>query len=146
VDEGATVVTHQMNQPYFERAWAAPRTLNPDRLARSQKVAKFETLTDKHVLTDKNRNIEIHSIAGSGHNDAFLMIYLPKEKILIQGDAFTTLAADAPPPTVSPYTTNLIENIERLKLDVQQHATLHGPRVATMAELRTLVGRKADSN
>ena len=33
VDEGATVVTHQMNRPYFEQAWAAPRTLNPDRLA-----------------------------------------------------------------------------------------------------------------
>ena len=85
VDEGATVVTHQMNQPYFERAWAAPRTLNPDRLAKSEKTAKFETVTDKHVLTDRNRNIEIHSIAGSGHNDAYLMIYLPKEKILIAG-------------------------------------------------------------
>ena len=75
VDEGATVVTHQMNQPYFEQAWAAPRTLNPDRLAQSKKAAKFETVTDKHVLTDSKRNIEIRSIAGSGHNDAFLMIY-----------------------------------------------------------------------
>ena len=89
VDEGATVVTHQMNRPYFEQAWAAPRTLNPDRLAQSKKEAKFETVTDRHVLTDKNRNIEIHSIANSGHNDAFIMVYLPKEKILIEGDAFT---------------------------------------------------------
>jgi glyoxylase-like metal-dependent hydrolase (beta-lactamase superfamily II) len=147
VDEGATVVTHQMNQPYFERAWAAPRTLNPDRLAKSQKAATFETVTDRLVLTDKNRNVEIHAIAGSGHNDAFVMVYLPKEKILVQGDAYTTAAAGAPPPaTVNPYTVNLVENIDRLKLDVEQLATLHGPRVGTMAELRALVGQKADSN
>jgi glyoxylase-like metal-dependent hydrolase (beta-lactamase superfamily II) len=147
VDEGATVVTHRMNQPYFETAWAAPRTLNPDRLAQSKKAPKFETVSDKHVLMDKNRNIEIHSIEGSGHNDAFLMIYLPKEKILIEGDAYTPGAADAPPPAVpNPYTVNLYENIQRLKLDVRQIAALHGPRVATMADLRAAIGQKGDTN
>ena len=39
VDEGATIVTHEMNKPYYEQAWAAPRTLNPDRLAQSKKTA-----------------------------------------------------------------------------------------------------------
>jgi glyoxylase-like metal-dependent hydrolase (beta-lactamase superfamily II) len=147
VDEGATVVTHQMNQPYFEQAWAAPRTLNPDRLAQSKKAAKFETVTDKHVLADSKRNVEIYPIVGSGHNDAFLMIYLPKEKILIEGDAFTPGAADAPPPAVpNPYTVNLYENIKRLKLDVRQIAAIHGPRVATMADLRAAIGVKADTN
>jgi glyoxylase-like metal-dependent hydrolase (beta-lactamase superfamily II) len=143
VDEGATVVTHQMNRPYYEQAWAAPRTLNPDRLAQSKKAAKFEVVTDKHVLTDKNRNIEIHQIADSGHNDGFLMVYLPKEKILIEGDAFTPGAADAPPPAVpNPYAVNLNDNITRLKLDVRQIAALHGPRVATMADLRSAIGAK----
>ena len=144
VDEGATVVTHQMNRPYFEQAWAAPRTLNPDRLAQSKKEAKFETVTDRLVLTDKNRNVEIHSIANSGHNDAFIMVYLPKEKILIEGDAFTPGPADAPPPSVpNPYTVNLNENIERLKLDVRQIAALHGPRVVTLADLRHAIGVKS---
>jgi glyoxylase-like metal-dependent hydrolase (beta-lactamase superfamily II) len=143
VDEGAAVVTHQMNRPYFEQAWTAPRTLNPDRLAQSKKEAKFETVTDRHVLTDKNRNIEILSIANSGHNAAFIMVYLPKEKILIEGDAFTPGAADAPPPAVpNPYTVNLNENIERLKLDVRQIAALHGPRLVTMVDLRTAIGLK----
>jgi glyoxylase-like metal-dependent hydrolase (beta-lactamase superfamily II) len=143
VDEGAIVVTHQMNRPYFEQAWAAPRTLNPDRLAQSKREVKFETVGDRFVLTDKNRNIEIHSIADSGHNDAFLMVYLPKEKVLIEGDAFTPGAADAPPPAVpNPYAVNLNQNIERLKLDVRQIAALHGPRVATLADLRIAIGVK----
>ena len=98
VDEGATIVTHQMNKPYYEQAWAAPHTLNPDRLAQSKKSAMFETVADKHVLTDGKRAIEIYEIAGSGHNDGFLMVYLPKEKILIEGDAYTPAAAGAPPP------------------------------------------------
>jgi glyoxylase-like metal-dependent hydrolase (beta-lactamase superfamily II) len=146
VDEGATIVTHQMNRAYYEQAWAAPRTLNPDLLAQSKKTATFETFTDKHVLTDGNRAVEVHHIAGSGHNDAFAMIYLPKEKILIEGDAYTPPAANAPPPSApNPFAVNLYDNIIRLKLDVQQIAAIHGPRVATMADLRAFIGRTADS-
>jgi hypothetical protein len=35
VDEGATVVTHEANRPFYEQAWAAPRTLMADMLAKS---------------------------------------------------------------------------------------------------------------
>jgi glyoxylase-like metal-dependent hydrolase (beta-lactamase superfamily II) len=137
VDEGATIVTHADNRPYYEKAWAAPHTINPDKLEQSKKTAMFETFTDKHVLTDGTRTIEIHKIAGGGHNDAFAMIYLPKEKILIEGDAWTPPAANAPPPAaVNPFAVNLDENITRLKLDVKQIAALHGPRLATIADLK----------
>jgi len=142
VDEGATIVTHAMNRPYYEQAWAAPRTINPDRLAQSKKTATFETFTDKHVLTDGSRAVEIHQIAGGGHNDAFAMIYLPKEKILIEGDAYTPAAANAPAPTApNPYSVNLYDNVQRLKLDVRQIAALHGPRLTTMADLRAAIGQ-----
>jgi glyoxylase-like metal-dependent hydrolase (beta-lactamase superfamily II) len=147
VAEGATIVTHEMNKPYFEKAWAAPRTLNADRLAKEQKEATFETFTDKHVLTDGRRTVEIHHIAGSGHDDAFAMVYLPAEKILIEVDAFTPGAANAPPPaTPNPYAVNLFENIQRLKLDVRQLVPLHGPRVATMADLRAATGQRSTTN
>jgi glyoxylase-like metal-dependent hydrolase (beta-lactamase superfamily II) len=146
VDEGATIVTHQMNRPYYEQAWAAPRTLNPDRLAQSKKSATFETFSDKHVLTDGKRSIEIYEIAGSGHNDGFLMVYLPKEKILVEGDAYTPLAVGAPTPAVNPFWVNLHENIQRLKLDVRQIAALHGPRLTTMADLRGAIGLGANAS
>jgi hypothetical protein len=50
IDEGATIVTLQANKPYYEKVWAQPRTINPDKLAKSQKQAHFETFTDKYVL------------------------------------------------------------------------------------------------
>ena len=147
VDEGATIVTHALNKPYYEQAWAAPRTINADKLAASKKSATFETFTDKHVLTDGRRTIEIHHIAGSGHNDAFAMVYLPAEKILVEVDAYAPPAAGAPPPAVpSPFAVNLYENIQRLKLDVRQIAALHGPRVATMADLRAFIGQRSPTH
>ena len=143
VDEGATVVTHQMNQSFYEQAWGAPRSINPDRLAQSKKAAMFETFTEKHVLTDGRRSIEVHRLAGSGHNDAFAMIFLPAEGILIEGDAFTPTAVTVPPPAMpNPFSVNLLENVERLKLNVRQIAALHGPRLTTLADLRTAIGQR----
>jgi glyoxylase-like metal-dependent hydrolase (beta-lactamase superfamily II) len=138
----AIIVTPELDKPYFEKAWAAPHTLNPDRLAKSQKAAKFETYTDKYVLTDGSRAIEIHKIAGSGHSDELSLVYLPAEKILIEADAYTPAAPNTPPPaTRNPYSVNLYENIEKLKLNVAQIAALHGPGVVTLADLRAAIGQ-----
>jgi glyoxylase-like metal-dependent hydrolase (beta-lactamase superfamily II) len=141
VDAGATIVTHKLNAPYYQKAWAAPRTINPDALTQSKKPAHFETFGDKHVLTDGNRRIEIHEITRSGHNDGFALVYLPAEKILVEADAFTPPAAGTPlPASPNPYSVNLYENIQRLKLDVSQIAALHGPRVVTLNDLRAAIG------
>jgi hypothetical protein len=96
------------------------------------------------VLTDGKRAIEIYPIAGSGHNDAFVLVYLPAEKILAEADAYTPAAANAPPPAApNPFSVNLHDNIQRLKLDVRQIAALHGPRITTMADLSAGVGPTA---
>jgi glyoxylase-like metal-dependent hydrolase (beta-lactamase superfamily II) len=143
VDEGATIVTMPMNQAFYERAWREPRTLSPDRLERSRKTPKFEPVVNgKGVLSDGRRTIEIHEQAGTAHNDAIVMVYLLKEKILIQADAWNTEAVTAPyvdtigGDFVNPYMVNLYENILRLKLKVDRIVPLHGPRTATVAELR----------
>ncbi|ESS71264.1 beta-lactamase domain-containing protein [Methyloglobulus morosus KoM1] len=147
VDEGATIVTVEANQPYYEKVWAQPRTINPDRLAKSQKQAHFETFTDKYVLTDGKRKIELYSIAGNGHNDAFLLAYLPKEKILVEADAYTPPAPNVPfPPKPNPYSVNLYQNIQKLNLDVEKIAALHGPRVVTLADLKTFIGQSYAAN
>lgn len=143
VDEGATIVTHQLNKPYYEQIWARPHTINPDRLAASKKAAKFETFTDSYTLSDGKRKIEIHSIAGNGHNDAFALIYLPAEKILIEADAYTPLAANAPrPASVNPYSVNLHQNIKKLNLDVERIAALHGPGIVKLSDLEDFISQK----
>jgi glyoxylase-like metal-dependent hydrolase (beta-lactamase superfamily II) len=146
VEAGATIVTHDVNKAFYERVLApsAPRTLNPDRLALAKKapVLKVETFADKKVMSDKARTIELHLVEGNPHNDGILMVYLPAEKILIEVDLYTPIAADAKPPAVvSPNTTNLVTNVERLKLDVDRILALHGPGVATKADLYRFIGK-----
>lgn len=140
VDEGAIVVTDAANRAFYEAAWDAPRTINSDRLARSGKKPVFEVFTGKHVLNGA-QPIEIHAIAGSGHNDAFSLVYLPAGRILVEADAFTPGPLGTPPPVQpNPFTVNLADNLKRLGLEVWQIAALHGPRVATFEDLRTAAG------
>ncbi len=134
VDEGATIVTLPMNQAFYERAWRAPHTLNPDRLSLSKKAPKFETIVNgKDVLADPKRPVEIYQQVGMGHHDAIVMAYLPKEKFLIQADAWNTEAITAPYldtiglEFVNPYIQNMYDNILRLNLDVAQIVPFTGP-------------------
>ena len=133
--EGVTIVTHEMNRAVYERSFQAPRTLEPDRMAQTGAAAKFETLTDQHVLTDGTRTLAIHHIRENSHNAGLLMAYLPRERILIQADTWNAL----PPATASHFTVNFLENINRLQLRVDRIVGMHGP-VGTMAELRRAVG------
>jgi len=139
--EGATIITHASAKPYFERALATPAKILPDRLTKSGKKGAVRGVGDKTTLSDGARTLELHKIGNSVHTDTFLMVYLPRERLLIEADAYTPLAPNAKPPaTPNANNVNLIENIERLKLSVDQILPLHG-RVVPLAELYTTASR-----
>jgi glyoxylase-like metal-dependent hydrolase (beta-lactamase superfamily II) len=142
VAAGVPVITHEANAAYYRDAWRQPRTLNPDRLAKAPRPASFRTFTDKLLLEDAARPVEVHVIRGNGHNDAFAMAWLPAQKILVEADAYTPTPAGAKPPLqVNPLWLNLDENIRRLGLPVERIQPLHGP-VRTLEEFRAaLAGR-----
>jgi glyoxylase-like metal-dependent hydrolase (beta-lactamase superfamily II) len=134
--EGATIITHDAGRPYFEKILAAPATVAPDHLAKSGKKAAVEGVRDRRVLTDGTRTVEIRYIAGIQHADDMLMVYLPKEKFLIQADAYTPPAPSAAPMSPpSPFTVNLLENLTKQGLAVDQILPLHG-RIVPLAELQ----------
>ena len=139
---GATIVTRANSKAYFEKALATKNRIAPDLLTKSGKKARVMGVGDKHEMTDGARKIEIHRIKDGVHNDAFLMVYLPREKLLIEADAYTPLPPNAPvPATPNANNVNLAENIERLKLAVERILTLHG-RVVPLAELHRTIGRQ----
>jgi len=79
-------------------------------------MLKIETFTDKKVMSDKTRTLELYLIKDNPHNDGILMAYLPAEKILVEVDVYTPPAPNTPPPTaVSPNTTNFIDNANNLR-------------------------------
>jgi len=145
VSEGATILTHQINKAYLEKTLSLPHTLNPDKAQQNGKKPVVEAVGEKKVLTDGTHVVELHHQTGFGHHDGMLLVYLPNEKVLIEADGYNPQAANATPPVpASPYTLNLLDNIRRLKLDVQRIVPIHLPadnRQITMAELTKWVGR-----
>jgi glyoxylase-like metal-dependent hydrolase (beta-lactamase superfamily II) len=140
VEEGATIVTHEINEGFYQRALVTPRTLNPARLAPAPNKPKIETVGERKILGDGTRTLELHLIKGNPHNDGILMAFLPKERLLIEVDVFTPQNAGAV-QTVNPNTVNLAENAERLKLDFETVLPLHGSGAATRADLYKAINK-----
>ena len=140
--EGITIVTHELNRPYFERAVANSWNLAPDRLAKSKKKPVFQAMGDNMVLTDGTRSVELYQVGGNAHHDGIIMAYLRKEKILIEADVFTPGPAGAEPPKVpNPFSVNLEANVRRLNIDVDRILPIHG-RIVPYSELLAVIGKK----
>jgi glyoxylase-like metal-dependent hydrolase (beta-lactamase superfamily II) len=137
VPEGVTIITQEANKSFYENSWKAPRAVEPDRLAQSPKKASFVTFKDKYALKDGGRELDIYRIPGDIHNAVMSMVYLPKEKILVEADDFTPAPPNAPSagPRSHAGTVLLYEEIQRMKLDVATIAPLHG-FVVPFAELQ----------
>ena len=148
VAHGATIVTHQMNKEFYEDVLLYPsaRTIDPDLLSQrypwfaQNRVPAFETVNQKYVLSDGNRTLDIYPVQGLAHNANMLMIYLPKDKILINADLYSPPAPNAQPPAVNASMTTFKQNIQRLKLDVAQHVPIHGI-AGNNADFERIVGR-----
>lgn len=139
--EGAAIIVHRQSKAFYDKAFANPNRVSPDALAKSGRKAKVIGAGEKMVLKDAMRSVEIHHIKGSVHAVPFLMVYLPREKLLIETDAYTPLAPNAAPPSPpNANNVNLAQNIERLKLAVDRILPLHG-RIVPLAELYRTIGR-----
>jgi len=126
VAAGIPILTHEKNKPYWERILKNPFTLEPDRLARSPRNPVIETVGEKRVLTDATMTMELLHLQGNLHDETLLVAYLPKQKLLVQADAFHPRPGAKPLAAPPPFTINLVENIRRLKLDVERVVHLHG--------------------
>ena len=141
VAEGIPIVTHDTHERYYQQQiFRGPHTLNPDRLARAPRAAIIETIKDRRVFSDGKMILEIHLLRDQPHSEGLLVAYIPRERLLIQADAFHPRPGAKPLPAPSPYTTNLVENVERLKLDVARVVHVHGG-VSPYADVLKAAGR-----
>jgi glyoxylase-like metal-dependent hydrolase (beta-lactamase superfamily II) len=134
VAEGATVITDDRNREFYQQVVLAPqpRTLSPDRLSQfpfaptGPGTLALQTFTDGYTISDGQQVIELLHVEGLNHSDNMLVVYLPKDKILINADLYS------PPPqggnlaNVNANAVVLFNNIKRLKLDVATHVPIHG--------------------
>jgi len=127
VHEGATVITHEGNRPYYQEVLRArPWILEPDRFSLHppeewSEGYIFETVREKYVLSDGTRTVELHNVQGLAHAAGMLIAYFPKDKIVVQADLYNPQAAA---PNAAARTFH--QNLQRLKLDVSTVVGIHG--------------------
>ena len=132
IAEGMDVITHAGNKEWVERIAGRPHTIQPDTLAKNPTRLVVETVDDQREIKDQTQIVYLYHVAGNPHSDTMLMAYIPRDRILIEVDAFGAGSA------VYPYAANLLENIQKRKLRVDRIVPLHGP-IVKMAELEKVV-------
>jgi glyoxylase-like metal-dependent hydrolase (beta-lactamase superfamily II) len=120
ISQGLTLIVQENAAQYFRDTGSRPHTIVPDALAMNPQPTKVETVGEDLEIKDATRTISLHHIAGNPHADTLLMVYFPRERLLVLADAYT------PGGTYTPYAPNLLENITKRKLRVDRIIPLHG--------------------
>jgi glyoxylase-like metal-dependent hydrolase (beta-lactamase superfamily II) len=139
VAEGATIITQKNNEAFLEKALNTPRTLLNDTLAKNPKKAKVEAVGEKKVYSDGTRTVEMYHIAPAPHSNGLMVAYIPKEKILFQGD----FSLPEPGQPGNDHVKALVPALEKLKLvDFDRYINVHTSAAPqTKAELWKAVGK-----
>ena len=120
VAEGATIVTQKNNEQFLDKALNTPRTLLDDTLAKNPKKAKVEGVAEKKVFSDGTRTVELYHVAPVPHSNGLMIAYIPKEKILFQGDFSIN-----PGEPANDHVKALVPILEKLNLDFDRYINVH---------------------
>jgi glyoxylase-like metal-dependent hydrolase (beta-lactamase superfamily II) len=137
VAEGATIITQKNNETFLEKALDTPRTLLDDTLAKNPKKAKIDAVGEKKVYSDGTRTIEMYHVAPVPHSNGLMIAFLPKEKILFQGD-FSVI----PGQPANDHVKALVPILEKLNLDFDRYINVHtSDAPQTKADVWKAVGK-----
>jgi glyoxylase-like metal-dependent hydrolase (beta-lactamase superfamily II) len=130
--EGATIITHAGNKGFYENLAARQFTIVPDALSKNPKAPQIEAVSDKRVLTDGTKTIEIYPVPNP-HSDTMLMVYFPAERLLAEVDLYTPPNPGQPPAVAYPFAPSLVETAQKLGLRVDRLMPLHGPGLVPLS-------------
>lgn len=112
--------------------------MRPDSFSSAPKEPAIEIVDSVRVIQDETRRLELYQIGPNAHVDRILIGYLPKERILIEGDLL-----DMPgqkPAAGGEDTEQFANKIRELRLDVAVIVPIHGsPATGTMQDLERAV-------
>jgi len=122
---------------------ASTHTLQPDDQTRAPRKPVFEFVRGgRRVFTDGRQTLEVIDIGRGPHAEEMLVAYLPKERLVFQGDLVNLPASGKYlPSTVNETTLHFFDWVTKTGLDVKRVAAVHGP-TTTWDDLREAVEKK----
>lgn len=141
IAEGATLLSLPGEKAFFEKVAQGKFTIDPDSLSLNPMPLKAEVIEKgKRVLTDGTTTVELIDIGPGGHTNEMLVAYLPKEKLVFQGD-LVNRPANNDPATINDTTVHFVNWMEQSSLGIDRVIGVHGPP-STREELRLAVTQK----
>ncbi len=86
VSRGLTIIAQRRTQALFADWVARPAVHFPDALARNPQPLHFVPVDEHLVLQDASQRLDLYHAVGDFHMSDALIAYLPKQKILMEGD------------------------------------------------------------
>jgi glyoxylase-like metal-dependent hydrolase (beta-lactamase superfamily II) len=143
--EGATIVTTPGNKAFLEKTAAVESSMLPGTSWLDKKKLTIETIENKkRVFQDDKHIVELYDVGPNPHANEIIVAYLPKQKILFQGDLFNT-AANGTIPIAQDVTVSFGEKLQQLGLEVEKIYGVHS-RAATPEELRASIEKRRASD
>ena len=113
-----------------ERCWT---TFSP----RIRRKPKFEAVAEKKVYSDGTRTVEMYHVSPVPHSNGLMIAYIPKEKVLFQGDFSVN-----PGQPANDHVKALVPILEKLNLDFDRYINVHTSAAPqTKADLWKAMGK-----
>jgi glyoxylase-like metal-dependent hydrolase (beta-lactamase superfamily II) len=121
--QGLTLVTTPGNVAYFERMARRRSTLFGDKPIDKPRI---ETVSGRRSFSDGRTTVELIDIGPGPHANEMLIAYVPRAKIVFQGDLLNR-PADGRIQPGNATTVHFARRLRELGLDFDLIAGVHGP-------------------
>jgi glyoxylase-like metal-dependent hydrolase (beta-lactamase superfamily II) len=135
VAQGLTIVMQRGNEAFIREVTSRPAKLFPDALGRTPKPLKFRAVDDHLKMADKSMDIDIYRVVANTHMADGLLVYVPRERLLVQGDLFDVSWE------VYWWGSSYMDNVKFRNLQVDRDVPVHG-RILPLADVQAGIAKQ----
>lgn len=134
VAEGLTIITARGNETLLREVASRPARLFPDALGRAPRPVRIRTVDDHLKMRDEALEIDLYRVIANSHMADALMVHVPRERLLVQGDLFDVNWE------AYWWGSSYLDNVRYRGIDVDRDVPVHG-RVLPFAEVQQHITR-----
>jgi glyoxylase-like metal-dependent hydrolase (beta-lactamase superfamily II) len=135
VAEGLTIITQRGNEALFRELAERPAMVFRDALGRARREIKLRLVDDSLRLRDGSMEIDIYRVVANSHMADALMVHVPRERLLVQGDLFDASWQ------LYWWGSSYMDNVQFRKIQVERDVPVHG-QVLPIAEVHQHIERQ----
>ena len=127
VADGATLVASEETAALVRQTLDHPFTLEPDPLGGEDPEPEIRIVSDRSVIGDEDRQLEVINVGENPHARGMLIVWLPQERILYQADLFEPIPERFfPSPGRVPVMRWFVDWLDDSGLDPERIYAIHG--------------------